>query len=258
MSPKVMTEAEIDPIAEEVDQQMMETGEEIGIAQHKVDLSGNFGDLSNGGRVGQAEVIPVGESGRVIFDKRLREPGRPTVRAVWAWDGRPSTIPLAYEPSGKRHDGGRKYLLKRHCVVCNNSGFYGRACPACVKDGRELAPVVPAYYLRQSQVPKQGTYFGMVDCFVPACVRRGKYGFLDEPQMRQHAMSRHRQEYRAFQDSQQARSDKQVAQLQEQVNALLLAQINGRGADRTEGEKQAVRDRMAKARAAKKQPAGVV
>lgn len=223
--PKALTEAEIDPIAEEVDEQMQQTGEQAGIPMHKVDTTGNYGDLSDGGRVGSAEVIPVGESGRVVFDKQRREPGRPTVRNVWMWDGRPSAIPLAYEPSGKRHDGGRRYLLKRHCVVCNYTGFYGQACPQCRKDGRPLAPPIAAFYLKKELVPQPGRYFGTVDCFVPVCTRRGQYGFLDEAQMRQHAMNRHRQEYRAFQDSQQARSEREIADLRAQVNALLMARI---------------------------------
>lgn len=222
--PKAVTDAEIDPIAEEVDLQMMETGEEIGIPQHKVDIEGNFGDLSNGGSVGSAEVIPVGKSGRVIFDKKLREPGRPTVRQVWMWNGTPSTIPLAYESTGKRHDGGRRYLLKRHCTVCLYTGFLGPICPQCKKDGRELAPPIAAFYLKKSQVPKPATYFGNVDCFVPTCIRRGQYGFLDEMRMREHAMSKHSREYRAFQDSQQASSVKEIEMLREQVHSLMMAQ----------------------------------
>lgn len=236
--PKVMTEAEIDPIAEAVDQQMMETGEAEQVPTHKIDVTGTYGDLSNGGRVGSAEILPVGESGKVIFDKRLREPGRPTVRAVWTWDGRTSTIPLAYEPSGKRHDGGRKYLLKRHCTVCNYTGFYGPVCPQCRKEGREQAPVVPAFYLRANQVPKPQQFFGTVDCFVPMCIRRGKYGFLDESQMRQHAMGKHRMEYRAFQDSQQARNDREIDEMRKQIAALTNRQLNGTAPAQEDGERR--------------------
>ena len=225
MTPKAMTEAEIDPIAEEVDEQMQQSGEEEVVPRHKVDLSGNFGDLSDGGQVGSARVVPVGDSGRVNFDKKMREPGRPTVRNVWMWDGRPSTIPLAYEPSGKRHDGGRKYLLKRHCVICNYTGFYGQVCPQCRKDSREIAPPVPAFYLKKEKVPNPQRWFGSVDCFVQTCVRHGKYGFINEVQMREHAMGKHQKEYRAFQDSQQASSTKELSDLREQVNKLLVAQI---------------------------------
>ena len=240
MAPRAITEAEIDPIAEQVDRDMTETGEEVGVAQHKF----------------SPEVIPVGASGQVIFDKRLREPGRPTVRAVWTWDGRPSMIPLAYTPSGKQHDGGRKYLLKRHCTVCNNTGFYGQVCPQCQKDGRRLAPPTRAFYLRREDVPHQETFYGVVDCFVPACVRRGEYGFLNEAQMRQHAMSRHRMEYRAFMDSQQNRNENELAALRAQVTALTAAALQGNGrvqrAEPSEAQRQAARDRMSAARAARK------
>ena len=229
--PRAMTDADIDPIAEQVDREMMETGEQVGIASHKFDV----------------DTIPVGQSGRVIFDKAKREPGRPTVRNMWTWDGRPSTIPLAYEPSGKRHDGGRKYILKRHCATCNYTGFYGPVCPMCQKEGREQAPPVAAYYFKKEQVPMLQQFFGTVDCFVPVCIRRGKYGFMDEPQMRQHAMGKHRLEYRAFQDSQQARNDRELTDLRSQVAALMAAQLQG----------QQVKQRMAKARAARvsKEPA---
>lgn len=226
--PKAMLEAEVDKIAEEVDQQMVDSGEAPETPHHKVDVSGSYGDLSDGGRVGQVRVIPVGESGRVVFDKNHREPGRPTVRNVWRWDGTPSTIPLAYEPSGKRHDGGRKYLLKRHCVMCNYTGFYGTACPQCLKDGREIAPPIPAYYLKTELVPKPQQYFGGVDCFVPTCVRQGKWGFVNEDQMRQHAMSKHQREYRAHQDSEQSAQSKELESLRALVNSLASANIAAR------------------------------
>lgn len=259
--PKALALDEIDPIAEEVDTAMMESGEAAAIPSHKFDASGSFGDLSDGGRVGDVDVRPVGESGRVNFAKR--EPGRPTVRMVWKYDGTPSTIPIAYDPSGKNHDGGRKYLLKRHCTVCNFNGFTGRVCPACRKDGREIVPPQPLYYLRRELVPQPGRYFGAVDCFVPTCVRRGRHGFLDEAQMRQHAMGRHRMEYRAFQDSQQSMQASTIAQLQAQVMALTTAQLNSAPRPAPETAKPAVTparqaylDRMAQQRAAKREAAG--
>lgn len=255
--PKAMTEAEIDPIAEQVDQDMMESGEGVQVPQHKIAAEAFTGDLSDGGRVGRARLTPVGESGRVIFDKDKREPGRPTVRVVWTWDGRQSTIPLAYEPSGKRHDGGRRYLLKRKCTVCGYAGFYGPTCPMCKRDGRELAPPIPAFYLRYEQVPKPQRFYGNVDCFVETCIRRGQYGFPDETQMRQHAMGKHRMEYRAYQDSRQGSNERELAELRAQVAALTRAQLNGNSparSERTEDQKQRAKERMAKARAARRHP----
>lgn len=245
-----MTEADVDPIAEQVDQEMMETGEDAGIRLHKVDAAQYSGDLSDGGKVGDVTVVPVGESGRLQYDKKrgfLPEPGRPTVRNVWLWNGVPSTIPLAYTPSGKQHDGGRRYLLKRHCTVCNNTGFYGPVCPQCKKNGRELAPSVPAYYIKLEKVPERHQFFGAVDCFVAVCPRRGKYGFVDEPQMRQHAMSRHRMEYRAFMDAQGASTKTEMDAMRQQITALMTAQITGRA----NGAAAAPKDRAAKARAAR-------
>lgn len=226
MSPKVMTEQEVDPIAEAVDQALLETGEDAAIPKHKVDFSGSFGDLSDGGQVGSVRVVPKDASGNVDFKKR--EPGRPTVRRVWTWDGRESMIPLSYEPSGKRHDGGRKYLLKRHCTVCKETGFYGGVCPQCRKNGRPIAPPVQAFYLRKEQVPNQQVFFGTVDCFVPVCVRRGQYGFKTEVDMRQHAMSKHRQEYRAYQDAAQNRTERELDALRQQMAALTTAALTAK------------------------------
>lgn len=228
--PKAMTDAEIDPIAEAIDQQMLESGEDVTVAKHTVDLTGNFGDLSNGGMVGNARLTVQGESGRIQFDREKgfkREPGRPNVRAVWMWDGRPSTIPLSYESSGKRHDGGRKYLQKRHCTVCKYTGFYGQVCPQCRTAGRRLAPSVQAFYLKREEVPVKQKFFGDVDCIVATCVRRGEFGYLDEASMRQHAMSRHRQEYRAYQDAAQSRNDRELGELRTQLNALMVKTIQG-------------------------------
>ena len=256
--PKAMPETDIDPVAEQVDQEMLESGQSIGVAQHAV-------DLSNGGRVGSAEVIPVGESGHVIFDKKKREQGRPMVRNVWRWNGIPDVIPLSYTPSGKTHDGGRAYLLKRHCPLCKFSGFFGPTCPACEKAGRRLVPVVAAYYLKEKDVPDRQKFYGFVDCFVSTCIRSGEFGFLDEAQMLVHGMSRHRIEYKAYEASRQNRQESQVAALQQQVNALLLAQQTPQPApqpvsqpvhqakpERTDEQRQVARDRMAKVRAGRK------
>lgn len=231
--PKALIESEIDSIAEQIDADMAESGEEAAIPKHRTVAEGHQGDLSDGGQVGSARLTVQGESGRIPYDKKAgftREPGRPTVRQVWMWNGTPSTIPLAYEPSGKSHDGGRRYLLKRHCTVCNFGGFKGAACPACRKEGREYSPSVPLYYLKRSLVPEQQRFFGEVDCIVPTCVRRGRYGFLDDAQMRQHAMGKHRQEYRAYQDSQQNSQASEIAAMRAQIQALTTAALSRQAA----------------------------
>lgn len=222
MSPKALLETEIDPIAEQVDNEMQASGEDTVIPQHKADPNAQYGDLSDGGQIGSARLITQGESGHVIFDKNKREPGRATVRKVWLWNGTPSTIPLTWDSDGKTHDGGRRHLVKRHCTVCNFSGFKGQICPQCRKDGRRLAPPVPAYYLKESQVPVHQVFFGKEDCFVPSCVRRGEYAFLSDMQMREHAMSRHQKEYKAFQDAAQANNGKELADMRAIINTFLL------------------------------------
>lgn len=223
--PRVLKEADIDPIAEQVDLDMMETGEEVVPPVHKFDPEARM-DLSDGGSLGGVRVVPVGEkSGRVTFDKAKRERGRPTTRMAWTWEGRPTELPLAWDPSGKQHDGARHYLMKRHCAVCNYSGFYGSRCPACEKADRPSQPggITPAYYLKRSQVPDPANPFGSVNCFVQNCVRRGQWGFHTDVEMRQHAASRHRQEYRAFQDAATASSKTEVDGLRDQVTALMAA-----------------------------------
>lgn len=254
--PRVLQETDIDPIAEQVDMDMMETGDAVAPPVHKFDPNTRV-DLSDGGNIGGVRMVPLGESGRIEFDRARREPGRPTTRAAWTWDGRPTELPLAWNPSGEQHDGARKYLLKRHCVVCNFSGFYGLACPACRKAGRpaQRGAITPAYYLRLAQVPDPAQPFGVIACIVRACVRRGQYGFHTDAEMRQHAASRHRQEYRAFQEAAMASSKTELDHLREQLNAIMAAQ--GQQGVRTEAQKQARNEALRKARAAKaqKQPA---
>ena len=245
--PKLLTAAEIDPAVEQIDNDLIEAGENVALPQHKYDPNAPVGDLSDGGMVGGVRVTPVGASGQVSFDKKRREPGRPNGRQVWSWDGRESVIPLAWDTAGKTHDGGRKYLLKRWCPACNYSGFYGQVCPDCRKAGRRLVPVLPAYYTKKERVPKPLRFFGKVDCFVPTCVRHGEYGFLDDAQMRQHAMSRHRNEYRAFMDATESRNKTDMASMQQQINTLIASALGARA----QQEPAPRPDRMAKARAAK-------
>lgn len=257
--PKLLSEAEIDPVAEQIDRDMMESGEDIVNPVHKFDPNASVGDLSDGGNVGGARLVTAGQSGRVSFDKEKREPGRPNARRAWTWDGRETTIPLAWDTAGKQHDGGRKYLMKRHCSICNFSGFYGRVCPDCRKKGRAQSPgaMTPAYYLKFSDVPVKQQFFGKVDCFYPLCVRRGQYGFKSDTEMRQHAASKHRMEYRAYMESQNARDKSEMDALKQQVAALVTAQINSikvsvpaqANAEQSDAKKQANRERAAKARA---------
>lgn len=255
--PKLLIESEVDPVAEQVDRDMMEVGEATELAQHKFDPNKRYDDLSDGGSVGDVRVIPVGKSGRVIFDEKRREPGRPSARAAWTWDGRPTTLPLAWDRAGKQHDGARKYLMKRHCSQCKFSGFYGRSCPSCKKAGRPQKPggILPAYYLRESDVPNPTQPFGAVDCFVQECVRRDEFGFKSNRQMRQHAMTKHRIEYRAFMDDEAASKTSEIEGLKAQLDVVMKAQLNDASPVKrevSEARRKVYKEALERARAAKK------
>lgn len=216
--PKVLAPEDIDPIADEVDLAMQETGEAEQSNLHRFDPNGSFPDLSDGGVVNGVRVRPMPASGRVTFGKE-QEPGRPVARQLWMWNGRPTLVPLSWDTDGKHHDGGRRYLQKRHCTVCNYSGFYGAVCPACRKAGRPVGRdmVVAAFYLREDQTPQHLHAYGSVSCFVEGCVRKGQYGFRNRTEMRQHAMKKHRDEYRAFMDEQGSAEREEVAALRREI-----------------------------------------
>ena len=258
MSPKILAPDEIDPIAEQVDQDMQDGGEAAALAQHKFDPLAQFQDLSDGGQVGAARLRAMPASGRIDFNQKP-EPGRPSARRVWDWRGRESLIPLAWDTDGKIHDGGRRYLLKRHCIVCKYAGFYGRVCPDCRKNGRPARPnsVVPCFYLRKESSPAHLHAYGGVDCMVEVCVRRGEYGFRNATEMRQHAMTKHKGEYKAAQDEVAASGNAEMASMRLQIAALTQAALNQQTAPapargRSEKEKANARERMAKLREAKK------
>lgn len=258
--PKLLAPDEIDPIAEQVDQDMQDQGEEAALTKHKFDPLASFQDLSDGGQVGAARLRAMPESGRIDF-KQKAEPGRPSARRVWDWRGRESTIPLSWDTDGKIHDGGRRYLLKRHCIVCQHSGFYGRVCPNCRKNGMAPKPnsIVPCFYLRKEQTPDHLHAYGGVDCMVEQCVRRGEYGFRNNTEMRQHAMKKHKDEYKAAMDEAAASKTDEISALRQELAdmrsrmsapAAPVAQAPARV--RSEQEKANARERMAKLREAKK------
>ena len=220
--PKYLSPNDVDPIAEEVDRILVDEGEDVTSPVHKFDPN-QVGDLSDGGNVGGVKVVPTGASGTVNFDKP--EQGRPNAREVWTWDNRASTIPLAWNAAGNQHDGGRRYLLKRHCVTCNFSGFFGRRCPACRKANRPQGGITPAFYLRQKDVPMAQVFFGKVDCLIAGCIRHGEYGFKSQVEMRQHAMSKHRMEYRAYQDQEASTKDTELVSLRQRLDALTNAAL---------------------------------
>ena len=214
-------------------------------ARESFAIPGTAPDLSDGGRVGQARITPM-QAG-----KKLAK-GRPAARRAWMWNGTETLLPLAWNPEGTMHDGARKYLLKRHCLCCHTGGFRGLQCPNCVKSNCDKCnastdpkKIIPNFYLRKEDVPFPQRFYGSINCFLPTCPRRDSKGFLTEQDMRIHAASRHRMEYRAYMESLTAARADEVQSLREKVDALLM--------ERQTGEvKQKQRDRMAKAREAKR------
>ena len=197
-------------------------------------------DLSDGGQFGAVKLTPY-------VAGRPSEKGRPAARRAWSWTGAESLLPLAWNPDGTIHDGARRYLLKKACICCRKGGIKtapGKVpvCPQCAKNncgicrgGTDAVTVnqlkngksikgwlVPNFYLRLADVPFPEHVYGTIDCFLEACQRRGAFGFKTDADMRMHATSRHRVEYRVHQDSLAASKTDEVAELRATGNALLL------------------------------------
>ena len=215
-------------------------------------------DLSHGGMMNGVRVTPMSAG------KKLQR-GRPSARQAWMWNGSESLLTLAWNPEGTRHDGGRHYLLKRHCLCCGASGFTGARCTSCAKNsctqcasgmdrskthtfdnGKTVQGwVIPVFYLRKEDVPIQARFYGSINCFLESCPRRGGRGFLTEPDMRLHARNRHTTEYQAHMESAAASRTDQMDAMQQQLNALLAERIR----------QPANQAKMARVRAAKRKPA---
>lgn len=255
MQPKVLDESEIDS-AEDALYTALDAEEEQ-LAADLLGSVGSPGNLADGGKVGAATIFPTVGGQRV-------EMGRPSARRAWMFDGTETMLPLAWDTDGKVHDYARRYLTKRHCMCCHSAGFRGTTCPVCIRHncptcmGRaDSKVIIPCFYLRKDNVPYPVKFYGDVDCFLPFCARRGGQGFLTQEDMRMHARSRHRMEYQAHQETLQANKNDDVDDLRQQLNALMaqrLQEPNGSNGkpERTPEQVQANKDRMAKARAARK------
>jgi len=218
---KTLKESDIDPLQEEVDVQLSK-------AEHDAEMrrfaqTGAAGDLSDGGMVGGARLTPM------INGQKVEE-GRAAARRAWTWNGTETLLPLAWDPSGKIHDGARRYLLKRYCKCCNQAGFRGAQCVTCVKSGcvrcrRSTTPgtVIPAFYLRMDDVPFPERFYGSIGCFLKMCPRTGDRGFKTEEEMRMHAQSRHRLEYRAYIETVSSRRADEVEVLKRRIDELMLS-----------------------------------
>jgi hypothetical protein len=220
------------------------------------------------GDIGSAALFPRQDGRRV-------EKGRPSAIRAWMFNGTETLLPLAYDPSGKVHDGARKYLRKRHCLCCHAAGFLDATCKVCIRNrcdkcnGKaDPAVIIRCFYLKKEDVPFPVMFYGDVDCFLPFCVRQGQYGFMTSQEMRIHAASIHKMEYQAHIESQQANKNDEIDNLKARLDTLMGVMLQGQTPaaqteatvavlekidTRTPEEIQAAKDKMAHARAAKSQ-----
>jgi len=229
--PRLLEGDEVDLVEEQLDADMEE-------AFQTVDPAGNFPDLSDGGKVGEATLHPMAGGERIAR-------GRPSARQAWMWNGTESTLPLAWNPEGTRHDGARHYLRKRFCLCCHLGGFMGRQCPNCVKNNcqhcsrsTDSQKIIPCFYTDKEKVPFPQRFYGSINCFLLDCPRRDSQGFLSEEEMRFHARSKHKGQYEAYLEVLQGSEKSEVGRLREMVEALMKAQMgNGRVATRAKQKK---------------------
>lgn len=231
---KLLDASEVDPITEQAELLMTEAEEAE--AHQRFAPAAAPGDLSDGGMVGGVRVRPM-QGGRTLSK------GRAAARLAWMWNGTESVLPLGWNPEGTRHNAALPYLAKRHCLCCNASGFVGGRCPYCAKTnctqcmaGTDRAKVhtlengktirgwlIPCFYLRKDDVPFPARFYGPIPCFLALCPRRGERGFLTEQDMRVHAASRHRMEYRAHVETINASRTDELEALRRRVDSLVDA-----------------------------------
>lgn len=225
------------------------TAAEEAVARNKFAPTGTPGDLSDGGMVNGVKVTPM-SGGQKLSS------GRPAAREAWKCDGSWTVLPLAWNPDGTRHDGARPYLLKNHCECCNASGFRARQCPACVKSNCTRCKAGTAgklhrsFHLRREDVPHPANVYGDIACFLPDCIRRGVIGFKTQEEMRFHARSRHKMQYQAYLETLNEAKTSELQSLRERLDALTRAQPMEPVHSKETSE--AVKERMARARAARK------
>jgi hypothetical protein len=178
-------------------------------------------DLSNRTQIGDITISPM-------QDGIPQSKGRANAIRAWMWNGSESLLPLGWDPSGKIHDGARKYWLKRHCLCCHTGGFQGTQCPNCVKsrcpgcNGSTVkGKIIPNFYIRKEDVPFPDRFYGEVNCFLPYCPRRGSMGFTNNQEMRMHAETIHTLEYKAHLDELAANKADELDLLRGQVAALM-------------------------------------
>lgn len=215
MTSRIITADDLDLEIAAVDQ-TLDAAEEAEVASAFPVGIENAPDLTGGGMVGGVKV----------------QKGRAAAIRAWMWNGTETSLTLAWTVDGKGHDGGRRYLQKKHCLCCGDSGFRTRYCTKCRRDvcnrcrnSTVSSQIIPAFYLRLQDVPYPQHVYGNIDCFLPSCIRRGIIGFQTEEEMRMHGRSRHGEEYRSWIEVKQSSRADEIAGLQAQVNTLLAAAL---------------------------------
>lgn len=216
--PTLLDEAQVDTLTESVDAEVTEAEEAFERTRYV--QSDAVGDLTYGGTAYGVRVRPA-------KDKRATQ-GRAVARRAWMWDGTESLLPLAWDPEGLNHDGGRRYLTKRHCLCCRHAGFRSLQCPQCIKNNCEFCKnstepgkVIRCFYLSKDKVPFPAKFYGSINCFFETCVRRDGRGFLSEQEMRLHARAVHRAQYNAHLETLAASNKDEVQILKDRLDALM-------------------------------------
>jgi hypothetical protein len=180
---------------------------------------------------GYVDELRKGRKQRAALDSYQ---ARPSSVGLFAWNGVPSEVPIAYQPGGTNPSISR-YLRKKHCLACGISGFIAQSCPTCGS-----GDVIRFFYRSYDEVPHKRDWYGDTPCLcsesgamVGDCPRDGKVregqavGFLSVQQMLMHASSKHPREYGIWQvmGKQQPATPVDIAALRKQITAEVLADI---------------------------------
>ncbi len=238
---RVLNDSEVDPNQEAVDTMLTEAEEaELQALLNPASTPKYDETLDDDTPDPVAKTYPT-ENG-------VKAVGRAVVRRAWMWNGTETLLPLAWNPDGTIHDGARRYLLKRHCLCCGTGGWRARSgqrprCPACLKKACSICggstdptKIIASFYLQKSRVPFPANFYGSIPCFMEFCPRaQSGAGFLTESAMRIHATHRHKDEYKAKLEAEQAQSVSKIAELETKLNALLMSGVGGVASGRNQG-----------------------
>ena len=225
------------------------------LQEHEVDLEAEDLDVT----MEAAQALPTPVDDLRASSRRAGGPGgnrvtkgRAVARRAWMWDGTETTLPIAWDPEGKRHDGARAYMSKKHCLCCGAGGFRGTVCVQCVRSncqgcrvGTDKAKVIRNFYLKKEDVPYPKKFYGPIDCFLGSCIRKNGLGFKSMEDMLLHARSRHRMEYASHREAEEMRKSTEADDLRRRVDELTSLLLNQRQApeptkkERTPAQKEA-------------------